>query len=205
MCHCQNSTVRFAGIDTRTRRRRQWKNFSFVDFRRGKLSFTSHRNGFSLAGMSTAVEIEAAIRALSASERKKLMRDSANGGSAIDSPDASTSQFLAAIAVDQTSGNVAVGWYDCRSDSSNQKVQYYAAVSRNGGLSFGQNFALTPGQSNANLLDSHNQEDFLDYTALAYVGGVLYAAWADNANTPVSNFSGDTTQLDIYVGLGTPP
>ena len=64
--------------------------------------------------------------------------------------------------------------------------------------------------SDSSLLDwqgpfGNTKRDFLDYTAVAYVGGVVYAAWADNANTPVSNFSGDTSQLDIYVGLGTPP
>jgi hypothetical protein len=135
----------------------------------------------------------------------------ANGGQPIESQDGGTAQFMPAIAVEQGTGNVAVGWYDGRWDTINsRKVQYHAAVSRNGGVSFGQNLALTPSQSDASLLDWANLDpayrpDFLDYTALAYVGGVLYAAWADNANSPVANFSNGTSYLDIYMALGIPP
>ncbi len=44
-----------------------------------------------------------------------------------------------------------------------------------------------------------------DCTALAYVDGVIYAARADNANSPVPNYSDGTSYLDIYMGSGTPP
>ena len=138
-----------------------------------------------------------------------------NGEPLETAQDSSTAQFMQAIAVDQASGNVAVAWYDGRNDTlhdtlHNTKVQYYAAVSRNGGISFGQPFQLTPGQSDSSLLNWIGQygsvvEDFLDYTAVAYVGGVLYAAWADNANSPVPNFSNGTSYLDIYVAFGIPP
>lgn len=131
----------------------------------------------------------------------------ANNGTQVESQDSQTTQFHAAIAVDQANGNLAVGWYDGRSDTANyEKVQYYAAVSRNGGTSFGQNFALTPGRSDSNLLDMQGYSiDFLEYTGLAYVGGVLYAVWADNANSPVVNFSNGTSFLDIYMASGIPP
>ena len=71
----------------------------------------------------------------------------------------------------------------------------------------GQNFALTPGQSNADLLDwnSKQRADFVDYTALACVDGILYAVWADNANAPVPNSCNGTSYLDIYMAYGTPP
>src|SRR6185436_8607169 len=41
-----------------------------------------------------------------------------------------TTQFDPRVAVDQTSGNVAVSWYDCRDDATNNiKTRFYAAVS----------------------------------------------------------------------------
>jgi hypothetical protein len=138
----------------------------------------------------------------------------ANNGAPLESQDSGTAQFMAAIAVDQATGNVAVGWYDGRSDPvNNRKVQYYAAVSRDGGSTFGQNIQLTPGQSDASLLNwlgpNHPNNpavyDFLDYTSVAYVGGVLYAAWADNANAPVANYSNGSSYLDIYLAFGIPP
>jgi hypothetical protein len=138
-----------------------------------------------------------------------------NGEPLETAQDSSTAQFMQAIAVDQASGNVAVGWYDGRNDtnnvtSHNTKVQYYAAVSRDRGISFGQPFQVTSGQSDSSLLDwnglpSNQIGDFLDYTAVAYEGGVLYAAWADNANSPVPNFYNGHSYLDIYVAVGIPP
>src|SRR6266853_2816570 len=48
-----------------------------------------------------------------------------------------TSQFFPRIAVDQTSGKVAVSWYDCRGDAAtNRLTRFYAAVSSDGGVTF---------------------------------------------------------------------
>jgi hypothetical protein len=48
-------------------------------------------------------------------------------------------------------------------------------------------------------------EIYLDYTGVVFHAGVLYAVWADNANSPVPNYSGDTSFLDIYIAVAIPP
>jgi subtilisin-like proprotein convertase family protein len=49
-------------------------------------------------------------------------------------------QFLPAIAVDQSSGALAVSWYDARWDAARARVSTYLAVSRDGGATFDQNY-----------------------------------------------------------------
>ena len=102
-----------------------------------------------------------------------------------------TSQFDPRMAVDQTTGNIAVSWYDRRADpSADQKTRFYAAVSRDGGATFSANIRLESGQSNATLCPCENQ--YFDFTGLAYYGGVFYPAWADNS-------SSSDGHMDIYV------
>lgn len=65
-------------------------------------------------------------------------------------PDAgSSSEFFPSIAVDQSSGNLAVSWYDTRNDPNNVKTQIFGAVSNNGGASFLPDVLLSDGTSNA--------------------------------------------------------
>ena len=108
--------------------------------------------------------------------------------------------------MDQTSGQVAVSWYDCRADTNNVKTRFYAAVSLDGGEHFSKNIQLEAGQSDATMTWPPDY-DYFDYTGLAYHGGILYPAWADNSNVPSGNpdfpdFCGSCTnrQMDIYVG-----
>jgi hypothetical protein len=112
------------------------------------------------------------------------------------------SQFHPRIAVDQTSGKVAVSWYDCRADPANIKAQFYAAVSSDGGQTFSSNIPLESGQSDAlqpPITDDWNS-NYFDYTGLAYYGGYFYAAWADNSNSDGNNDNKDGTgEMDIYV------
>src|SRR5204863_428552 len=70
------------------------------------------------------------------------------------------SQFNPAIALDQTSGNVAISWYDTRNDLGsggsgdtdgipNNDFQVWATDSANGGTTFAPNFQVSAGTSNA--------------------------------------------------------
>lgn len=99
------------------------------------------------------------------------------------------SQFLPEIAVDATTGKVAVGWYDARDDAGvpgsgsldavvNNDVRYWGAVSTDGGTSF-LNFPVAAGVSNAAAAGSFN--DFGDYTAVAAHGGRVHFGWADDS------------------------
>jgi hypothetical protein len=122
--------------------------------------------------------------------------------------DATTnSQFLPKIALDPTTGDLAVVWYDSRNDLgtggpgdtdgiANDDAQFWAAFSTNGGVSFGPNVQLSAGTSNSH--DSGNGIDYGDYTGLSFYGGTAHPAWSDNSNSTGTNPDGALHQLDIY-------
>jgi hypothetical protein len=59
------------------------------------------------------------------------------------------SQFLPAIAVDQTDGDVAVTWLDARNDTNNVRVQLYGTASGDGGQTYLAPVRIARGQSDA--------------------------------------------------------
>jgi len=117
------------------------------------------------------------------------------------------SQFLPKIALDQTTGNIAMVWYDARNDLGsggsgdtdglpNTDAHFWGAFSTNGGVSFGPNLRISAGTSNSH--DSGNGIDYGDYSGLAFYGGVAHPAWSDNSNSTGTNPDGSLHQLDIY-------
>ena len=122
--------------------------------------------------------------------------------------DATTnSQFLPKIALDPTSGKLAVVWYDARNDLGtggtgdtdglpNDDAQFWGAFSTDGGGSFGPNIQISAGTSNSH--DSGNGIDYGDYTGLSFYGGIAHPAWSDNSNSTGTNPDGALHQLDIY-------
>ena len=118
------------------------------------------------------------------------------------------SQFNPAVAVDQTSGNLVVTWYDCRNDlgqggpgdtnngSPNDDAQFWGAFSTDGGLTFTKNIQISAGTSNSHV--SGNRIDFGDYTNVAFDAGIAYATWSDNSNSTGNNPDGALHQLDVY-------
>jgi len=122
--------------------------------------------------------------------------------------DASTnSQFLPRIALDQTTGVLAVSWHDSRNDDGlggpgdtdntpNTDAQLFATVSVDGGGTFLPNVQVSAGTSNA--LDALAQVDYGDYTGLAFFDGSFYPAWADNSDSTGDNPNGPLTRFDIY-------
>ena len=117
------------------------------------------------------------------------------------------SQFLPKISLDQTTGNLAVVWYDSRADLGtggagdtdgvpNDDAQFWGAFSTNGGVSFGPNIQISAGTSNSHV--SGNHIDYGDYTGLSFFGGVAHPAWADNSNSTGNNPDGTLKKLDIY-------
>src|SRR5207302_3374997 len=98
------------------------------------------------------------------------------------------SQFLPKISLDQTTGNLAVVWYDSRNDLGtggagdtdglpNDDAQFWGAFS-NDGQTFTNNLQISAGTSNS--YDAHNGIDYGDYTGLSFYGGIAHPAWADN-------------------------
>ncbi len=129
--------------------------------------------------------------------------------------DATTnSQFLPKIALDPTSGKLAVVWYDARNDLGtggtgdtdglpNDDAQFWGAFSTDGGGSFGPNIQISAGTSNSH--DSGNGIDYGDYTGFSFYGGIAHPAWSDNSNSTGTNPDGALHQLDIYTAAITAP
>jgi hypothetical protein len=124
------------------------------------------------------------------------------------------SQFLPKISLDQTTGNLAVIWYDARNDLGtggpgdtngvpNDDAQLWGAFSTDGGQTFTKNIQISAGTSNSH--DSGNHIDYGDYTGLSFDGGVAHPAWADNSNSTGTNPDGALHQLDIYTAAVASP
>jgi hypothetical protein len=117
------------------------------------------------------------------------------------------SQYLPAIALDQTTGKVALSWYDTRNDLGtggsgdtdgipNDDFQVWATDSTSGGATFAPNFRVSRGTSNA--IDANSFFDVGDYTHAAFVGGAFWPAWSDNSNNTGDNPDGTLHQFDLY-------
>ena len=115
--------------------------------------------------------------------------------------DATTkSQFNPAIAVDETTGDVAVTWYDARNSPGDNTTQIFGTVSDNGGLSFLANVLISAGTSDASLVDPGF--DYGDYDKMTFDNGMFWRTWADNSNSTGDNPNG-TNALDIYTAKVT--
>jgi hypothetical protein len=129
--------------------------------------------------------------------------------------DATTnSQYDPAIALDQSTGTVAVSWYDTRNDLGsggsgdtdgvpNDDFQIWATFSTDGGATFAPNFQVSAGTSNA--VDADSFFDVGDYTHAAFVAGSFWPAWSDNSNSTGDNPDGTLHQLDLYTAKITIP
>jgi hypothetical protein len=103
-------------------------------------------------------------------------------------------QFHPWVVVDQSSGKVAVCWYDSRDDSANAKVSLYATVSTDYfGTAPPRNFRVTSGQSEQN-----GYGEFKEYIGAAFFQGYFFPVWTDNSNSIGNNPDGTNHQMDLY-------
>lgn len=93
------------------------------------------------------------------------------------------SQVWPSIAVDPTTGHIGVFWYDDSNDPNQVLLQPYAAVSSDGGQTFGRNIQISTGYTNG---VGHTFGVGL-YSGLAFYGGILHPVWADNSNSTAAN------------------
>jgi hypothetical protein len=123
------------------------------------------------------------------------------------------SQFLPKISLDQSSGHVAMVWYDARRDAGtggagdtdglpNDDAQFWGAFSTDGGT-VSANEPISSGTSNSH--DSGNHIDYGDYSGLSFVDGVAHPAWSDNSNSTGNNPDGQLHALDIYTAAVNDP
>ena len=155
-----------------------------------------------------------------------IVRFSDNNGGSWSSPvtvnyddTTKSSQFLPRIAVDQTTGHVAVSWHDCRNDDggsgagnrksgANNDAQLWASISVDGGVTFQPNFQVSQGTSDEKEAEPYiinsDDLDYGDYTGLAFQSGYFYPAWADNSNSTEDNEQGGATSMEIYTAKVLP-
>jgi hypothetical protein len=114
------------------------------------------------------------------------------------------SQFNPAIAVDQTTGNVAVTWYDARNSPGNDTAEVWGTVSRNGGVTWEPNVKISAGMTNTQV-SAAGGFDFGDYDKMDFHAGVFWRAWTDNSNSTGDNPAGTNDDLDLYVAAVTVP
>jgi hypothetical protein len=90
-------------------------------------------------------------------------------------------QFFPAISVSST-GKVGVSWLDRRNDPNDIDYQAFAAISEDGGQSFGANWQLTTAFSNPK--NNGTGDNWMgDYTGNTWKGdNVFVAAWMDSSN-----------------------
>jgi hypothetical protein len=112
------------------------------------------------------------------------------------------SQFLPRIALDQTTGFIAVSWYDCRNSPGNNTAEVWAALSIDGGVSFLPNVKVSAGFSSGTATPVSNF-NFGDYSGLAFHAGAFYPCWADNSNSTGDNPAGALNVFDMYTARVT--
>ena len=133
-------------------------------------------------------------------------------GVRVNDDNTTNSQFMPKISLDQTTGKIAVVWYDSRNDLGtggpgdtdgipNTDAQFWGAFSDDG-VHFTPNFQISEGTSNSQ--DAHNGIDYGDYDGLSFYGGVAHPAWSDNSNSTGDNPDGTLSKLDIYTAAITP-
>ena len=97
---------------------------------------------------------------------------------------------------------MVVSWYDARNDANDVKTQFFAAASSNGGqIVFSQHAGQRrqrPTPPTRDWMRSAKQNQYGDYTGVAFAGGILYPAWTDNSPDLPGN--PDLPQFDIAEG-----
>jgi hypothetical protein len=104
--------------------------------------------------------------------------------------------FLPKIALDQTSGDVGVSFYDTRNDNGlggfndrdgipNDEPEFFATISTDGDC-FQKNIQLTTTPSSA-IVNNDMTFDFGDFTGAWFDHGVFRPTWADNSTSLNNN------------------
>lgn len=101
--------------------------------------------------------------------------------------DCGFTQFHHDLDVDQSTGSLALAWYDARDDPPNVLVKFYATYSTDRGLSFARNFAVSTGSCIPTGGDGTNDFQVCgDYTGIAFDRGAFFPAWGDNSQASVN-------------------
>jgi hypothetical protein len=100
-------------------------------------------------------------------------------------PSSKNDEFLPGLSVSAT-GVVGVNWLDRRNDRQNVFYQPFAAVSKDGGQSFGNNYRLARPLSNP----YYSSYYMGDYTGNVWVETTLFVTWPDTRNAIMQAYVG---------------
>jgi hypothetical protein len=138
-----------------------------------------------------------------------MLRYSDNLGTNWNSPlkvnddNTTRSQFLPAMSVDPSTGNVAIVWRDARNSSGNNTAELWGTVSVNHGVSVRPNVKISAGMSSQSAANGVGSDyDFGDYQGVSFRNGKFIAVWADNSNSTRDNPNG-ATLFDLYTAVVT--
>jgi hypothetical protein len=144
-----------------------------------------------------------------------FLRHSDNNGATWSAPlrvnddKGTNSQFFSSLAVDQTTGNLALAWYDCRNSAANNQVECFATASINGGASVLPNVQVAKGLSSAIAASDNTMNDYGDFMTVCFTSGHFFPCWVDNSttlpgNSDRPNFDIGTAQVTLQLAP-TPP
>lgn len=107
-------------------------------------------------------------------------------------------QFLPRMAIDQTTGHIAIAWYGCK-DVDNKTPQFYLAISKNLGNTFTQ-ARISRGKSDYSINNPNNHFDYGDFIGIDFHDGVVFPMWADNSNSTGDNpdVNGNNIEFEIH-------
>lgn len=127
----------------------------------------------------------------------------------VDDGPPGTTQYNPRMALDQTTGNVGVGWHDTRGDNgsspiTNDEVQFWATVGVPGtnGMVFAPSAQISVGTSVPHRAFSVTGVG--DYVGIDFNNNILQVGYADNSNSTNDNPSGGVGQaqqlatFDVY-------
>ncbi len=110
-----------------------------------------------------------------------------------DDPVGTNSKFFPYPAVDQSTGAIAISYYDCRDDRGqrdglgdlngvpNDETNYFVTASFDGGQTFEPSVKVSNGPSNPRRATGFTLNDYGDYTGCSFVNGLIYPVWCDNS------------------------
>jgi hypothetical protein len=113
----------------------------------------------------------------------------------------SNSKFNPAIAVDQTTGDFAITWLDCRNDPPNANPEVYGMETIGGVIQ--PNVQISAGPSNGPI--SGDPTGLGNYDGVDFNSGVYYPIWADNDTfLPLSPPNTNLPLLNMATAMVTP-
>ncbi|HBL29489.1 MAG TPA: hypothetical protein DD490_21865 [Acidobacteria bacterium] len=91
-------------------------------------------------------------------------------------------QFNQALAVDETTGRLAIIYYDTVGDATRRKTNLYYQTSTNGGSTWSAPVKVTTAQTNETIAGADLGNQYGDYNSLSGWAGKFIPSWTDRRN-----------------------